>query len=32
MPTSAKFPENLHLLQGHPRLMILVPIESTHVT
>jgi len=31
MPTSAKFRENLNVytaVQGHPRSMILVPIES----
>jgi len=36
MPTSAKFRENLNVqqfkLQGHPRSMILVPIESAYVS
>jgi len=37
MPTSAKFRENLNLqqfkvIQGHPRSMILVPIESAYTS
>jgi len=33
MPTSEKNGENLNLqVQGHPRSMILVPIESAYAT
>jgi len=34
MPTSAKFTKKFELtaVQGHPRTMILVPIESAYAT